>query len=57
MRPPSTTLSLTNTNLVMILMICDFISYFMSNVCQNISKQSIVTPQLFYNDEIQIFFG
>ena len=57
MRPPSTTLSLTNTNLVMILMICDFISYFMSNIGQNISKQSIVTPQVFYIDEIQVFFG
>ena len=35
-------------------MICDFIPYFMCNIGQNISKTSIVTPQLFYMDEIKV---
>ena len=32
---------------------CDFISYFMCNVGQHISKTSMATPQFFYIDEIQ----
>ena len=44
-------LSLTKTKWVII---CDFISYFMCNVGQHISKTSMATPQLFYIDVIQV---
>ena len=44
-------LSLTKTKWVII---CDFISYFMCNVGQHISKTSMATPQLFYIDEIHV---
>ena len=44
-------LSLTKTKWMII---CDFISYFMCNVGQHISKTSMATPQLFYIDEIHV---
>ena len=44
-------LSLIKTKWVII---CDFISYFMCHVGQQISKMSIATPQLFYVDEIHV---
>ena len=33
---------------------CDFISYFMCNVGQHISKTGMATPQLFHIDEIHV---